>query len=57
MSAQDEDVRSCDAAAIEGARLLDQMEDRQDLTDEVKAKLDEARRDIQEGRYKTQQPE
>ena len=27
LTLQDEDVRQCDAAAVEGARLLDQMED------------------------------
>lgn len=32
-------------------------EDQLELTDEVKAKLDEARRDIREGRYRTRQPQ
>jgi len=27
LALQDEDVKLCDAAAVEGARLLDQMED------------------------------
>ena len=27
LALQDEDVRLCDAAAVEGARLLDQMEE------------------------------
>jgi hypothetical protein len=38
------------------AWLEDYCADQLELTDEVKAKLDEARRDIQEGRSKTRQP-
>ena len=34
----------------------DFYEDQLELTDEVKAKLDEGRRDIQEGRFRTRQP-
>jgi hypothetical protein len=35
----------------------DYIEDRLDLTDEVKAKLDESRREIAAGNYTTRQPE
>jgi ABC-type Zn uptake system ZnuABC Zn-binding protein ZnuA len=35
----------------------DYCEDKLELTDEVKAKLDDARADIREGRYKTRQPQ
>ncbi len=37
--------------------LENYCEDQLELTDEVKAKLDEARRDIREGRYHTRQPQ
>ena len=33
------------------------LEDQLELTDEVKAKLDQSRREIAEGRYTTRQPE
>ena len=36
--------------------LDDNFEDRLELTDQVKAELDEARRDIAEGRIRTRQP-
>jgi len=35
----------------------DYIEDRLELTDEVKAKLDESRREIAAGKYTTRQPE
>jgi hypothetical protein len=38
------------------AWLDDNFEDRLELTDAVKAELDEARRDIDEGRGRTRQP-
>jgi ABC-type Zn uptake system ZnuABC Zn-binding protein ZnuA len=38
------------------AWLDDYCEDHLDLTDEVKAALEEAKRDIELGRYKTRQP-
>ena len=34
----------------------DYLEDRLDLTDEVKAKLDQSRREIAAGQYTTRQP-
>ena len=34
----------------------DYLEDRLELTDEVKAKLDQSRREIAAGQYKTRQP-
>jgi hypothetical protein len=34
----------------------DYLEDQLELTDEVKAKLDESRREIATGRYNTRQP-
>lgn len=34
----------------------DYLEDRLELTDEVKAKLDQSRREIAAGRYTTRQP-
>ncbi len=37
--------------------LEDLIEDQLELTDEVKAKLDQARHDIAEGRFRTRQPE
>jgi len=37
--------------------LDDLIEDQLELTDEVKAKLDQARQDIAEGRFRTRQPE
>ena len=38
------------------AWLDDYCEDHLEFTDEVKAALDEARRDIEQGRYRTRQP-
>jgi len=38
------------------AWLDDFLEDQLELTDEVKAKLDQSRREIAEGRYTTRQP-
>jgi DNA replication protein DnaD len=38
------------------AWLDDYCEDHLELTDEVKAALDEARREIEQGRYQTRQP-
>jgi hypothetical protein len=38
------------------AWIDDFLEDRLDLTDEVKAKLDQSRREIAEGHYTTRQP-
>jgi hypothetical protein len=38
------------------AWLDDNFEDSLELTDQVKAELDEARRDIAEGRVRTRQP-
>lgn len=35
----------------------DYLEDQLDLTDEVKAKLDQSRREIQDGQFTTRQPE
>ena len=39
------------------ARIDDLLEDQLELTDEVKAKLDESRREIAEGHYTTRRPE
>lgn len=46
-------------AEIEEVRawIDDFLEDQFELTDEVKAKLDQSRREIAEGRYTTRQPE
>lgn len=45
-------------AEIEEVRawIDDFLEDQLELTDEVKAKLDESRREIAEGRYTTRRP-
>ena len=45
-------------AEIEEVRawIDDFLEDQFELTDEVKAKLDQSRREIAEGRYATRQP-
>ncbi len=45
-------------AEIESLRawIDDFLEDQLELTDEVKAKLDQSRREIAEGRYTTRQP-
>ena len=39
------------------ARIDDLLEDQLELTDEVKVKLDQSRREIAEGRYTTRWPE
>jgi hypothetical protein len=46
-------------AEIEAVRALidDILEDQLELTDEVKAKLDQSRREIAEGNYTTRQPQ
>jgi hypothetical protein len=46
-------------AEIEEVRawIDDFLEDQLELTDEVKAKLDQSRREIAEGRYTTRQPQ
>ena len=46
-------------AEVEEVRawIDDYLEDQLELTDEVKAKLDQSRREIAEGNYTTRQPE
>ena len=39
------------------AWIEDYLEDQLELTDEVKAKLDQSRREIAEGNYTTRQPQ
>ena len=39
------------------AWIEDYLEDQLELTDEVKAKLDQSRHEITEGRYTTRQPQ